>query len=115
MVTVGRLATLLVAALAFIVAMQFQSILKTLGLSSEIMAEGLFVPGLAMIFSTRRAPLAGLLSLCLGGGFAILCFLGAMNILPLGLPAWPYSVPYGVGISLSGYIAGLALERCKRR
>jgi SSS family solute:Na+ symporter len=110
-VAAGRLATLLVGLSAFLVATRFQSILKTLGLSSEIMAEGLFVPGLAMIFSRRRRPLAGLLSLCLGGGYSILSFLGAMNILPLGLPVWPFSVPYGLALSLAGFAAGLALEK----
>ena len=112
-VAAGRLATLVVGLLAFLVATRFQSILKTLGLSSEIMAEGLFVPGLAMIFSKRRRPLAGLLSLCLGGGYSILSFLGAMNILPLGLPVWPFSVPYGLALSLAGFAAGLALEKNK--
>ncbi|MDP2914547.1 MAG: sodium:solute symporter family protein [Candidatus Aminicenantes bacterium] len=113
-VAAGRLATLLVGLLAFLVATRFQSILKTIGLSSEIMAEGLFVPGLAMIFSRRRRPLAGLLSLCLGGGYSILSFLGAVNVLPLGLPVWPYSVPYGLALSLAGFGAGLALDRFKR-
>jgi SSS family solute:Na+ symporter len=106
----GRLATVLVAVLAFAVAVRLQNILKTIGLASEIMAEGLFVPGMAMIYVKRRAPLAGLLSLGLGGGFAVLSFLGAAGVLPLGLPAWPYSVPYGVGLSAVGYAAGRALD-----
>ena len=110
-VAAGRLATLLVGVLAFLVATRFQSILKTLGLSSEIMAEGLFVPGMAMIFSKKRVPLAGLLSLCLGGGYAILSFLGAVNVLSLGLPVWPYSVPYGVALSLAGYAIGYAFPK----
>lgn len=107
-VAAGRLATLILGLLAFLVATRFQSILKTLGLSSEIMAEGLFVPGLAMIFSKRRAPAAGLLSLGLGGGYALLSFLGAIDVLPLGLPVWPYSVPYGLALSLAGYVVGRA-------
>ncbi|MEW5900646.1 MAG: sodium:solute symporter family protein, partial [Acidobacteriota bacterium] len=67
----SRGATLLVAFLALAVASRFQSILKTLGLASEIMAEGLFVPGLAMLVLKKRRPLAGGLSLLLGGGFAL--------------------------------------------
>jgi SSS family solute:Na+ symporter len=113
-VLAGRLATVLVAVLAFVVAARLQNILKTIGLSSEIMAEGLFVPGMAMIFFKRRVPLAGLLSLGLGGGFAVLSFLGAAGVLSLGLPAWPFSVPYGVGLSLAGYAVGYGLERRKR-
>jgi len=114
-VAAGRLATLFVGLLAFFVATRFQSILKTLGLSSEIMAEGLFVPGLAMIFSKRRAPAAGLLSLSLGGGYALLSFLGAVDVLPLGLPVWPHSVPYGLALSLAGYVAGRAWSFYSRR
>jgi SSS family solute:Na+ symporter len=110
-VLAGRAATVLVAVLAFAVAARLQSILKTIGLASEIMAEGLFVPGMAMIFIRRRVPLAGLLSLGLGGGFAVLSFLGASGVLRLGLSSWPFSVPYGVGLSVVGYVAGCALDR----
>jgi SSS family solute:Na+ symporter len=109
-VLVSRLATVLVGGAAFLVATRFQSILKTIGLSSEILAEGFFVPGLAMIFLRRRLPLAGLFSLCLGGGFAVLSFLGATNILSLGLPAWPFSVPYGLLICLFGFVVGLIID-----
>jgi len=109
-VLAGRVATVLVAVLAFAVAARLQNILKTIGLASEIMAEGLFVPGMAMIFFKKRVPLAGLFSLGLGGGFALLSFLGAAGILPLGLPAWPFSVPYGVALSVVGYTAGVMIE-----
>jgi SSS family solute:Na+ symporter len=109
-VRTGRLATVLVGALAFLVATRFTSILKTLGLASEVMAEGLFIPGMAMLFMKRRVPLAGLLSLSLGGGFALLCFLNASGLVPSALPAWPFSVPYGLGLSLAGFLLGLFLS-----
>jgi SSS family solute:Na+ symporter len=111
----GRAATLFMAVLAFLVATRFQSILKTLGLSSEIMAEGLFVPGIAMIWLRDRRPLAGGLSLALGGGFALAGFLSALNTLPIRLPAWPDSVPYGVGLSLAGFFVGYALDLLRLR
>jgi SSS family solute:Na+ symporter len=114
-VRAGRVATVLAALAAFLVATRFQSILKTLGLSSEIMAEGLFVPGMAMLWLRRRLPLAGLLSLVLGGGFALAGFFSAMGVLPLRLPVWPYSVPYGVGLSLAGFVAGAALDSFRLR
>ncbi|MCJ7564020.1 MAG: hypothetical protein MUP52_05460, partial [Candidatus Aminicenantes bacterium] len=106
----GRLATLCVGALAFLAATRFTSILKTIGLASEVMAEGLFIPGLAMLFMKKRAPLAGLLSLVLGGGFAFACFLNGSGLLALGLPPWPFSVPYGLGLSLIGFLLGLGLS-----
>jgi SSS family solute:Na+ symporter len=96
---------------AFLVATNFQSILETLGLASEIMAEGLFVPGIAMIFLRKRLPLAGFLALLLGGGYSIIGFLCELNILPLSWPAWPHRVPYGTGLSLAGFVAGLGVEK----
>jgi solute:Na+ symporter, SSS family len=111
----GRAATVFMAVLAFLVATRFQSILEILGLSSEIMAEGLFVPGIAMIWLRGRRPLAGGLSLALGGGFALAGFLSALNALPVWLPSWPDSVPYGVGLSLAGFIVGYALDSLRLR
>ncbi len=110
-VRTGRLATLIVALLAFGIATRLQSILQTLGLASEIMAEGLFVPGMAMFIFKKRRPLAGGLSLALGGGFALLSFLSALKIVPLILPAWPFSVPYGVGLSVIGFGIGYLIDR----
>jgi SSS family solute:Na+ symporter len=113
-VRTGRLATVIVALLAFGIATRLQSILQTLGLASEIMAEGLFVPGMAMFIFKKRRPLAGGLSLALGGGFALLSFLSALKILPLSLPAWPFSVPYGVALSLFGFAAGYIIDLRKK-
>jgi len=110
----GRVATLITAGLAFTIATRFQSILQTLGLASEIMAEGLFVPGLAMIFLKGKKPLAGGLSLILGGSFALASFLSAMSVLPFRLPAWPFSVPYGLALSLLGFAVGLFLDRFRQ-
>ena len=114
-VLVSRLATVAVGAAAFLVASGFRDILRTIGLASEIMAEGFFIPGMAMIFMKRRAPLAGFLSLVLGGGFSVLSFLGALGALPIGLPVWPHSVPYGLALSAVGFAVGITLQPGKKR
>jgi len=88
-----------------------QSILQALGLASEILAEGFFIPGIAMLFLRRRVPTAGLLSVALGGGYAVLVFLVALGLLSLPLPEWPFSIPYGLGLSLTGFLIGLAWDR----
>ena len=111
----SRLSTFLVGGLAFCVATKFQSILKTLGLASEIMTEGLFIPGIAMIFLKKKLPMAGFLSLLLGGGFSIVGFLCEVKLLALNWPAWPYSVPYGLGLSLGGFGLGFAIEKFMAR
>lgn len=110
----GRLATGIIASAAFLVALKFRNILKTIGLSSEILAEGFFIPGLAMIFLKGRYPSAGLLSVCGGGGFAIVSFLSASDVFSLGLPAWPYSVPYGLAFGAAGFALGMLIDRKPR-
>jgi SSS family solute:Na+ symporter len=96
--------------LAAIIALKFNSILKTLGLASEIMAEGLFVPGMAALFFRLKKPLAGLISLLSGGIFSTLVFLKAYGI-ALPLPDWPYSLPYGILLSLGGFLLGIIIEK----
>ena len=109
-VRTGRLATVIVAVLAFGIAARMQSILQTLGMASEIMAEGLFVPGMAIFVLKKRTPAAGALGLLLGGGFALLSFLSALRIVPFVLPAWPSSVPYGVALSALGFALGYLID-----
>ncbi len=106
----GRVSTVVIAVLALLVATRFQSILQALGLASEILAEGFFIPGVAMLFLRRRVPTAGLLSVALGGGYAVLVFLVALGLLSLPLPEWPFSIPYGLGLSLTGFLIGLAWD-----
>jgi solute:Na+ symporter, SSS family len=108
-VTLARVSTVVIAAAAFVTATRLTDILKTLGLASKIMAEGLFVPGLAALFLKRKAPLAGLLGLLCGGGYALLCFIDETGLVALPLPAWPWSLPLGVGLSAAGFLTGLSL------
>jgi SSS family solute:Na+ symporter len=114
-VKTSRLATVLVGVLAFLIATQMQGILKTLGLASEIMTEGLFVPGIAMIFLRRKFPSAGFLSLCLGGGYSVIGFLNQIGLLHWGWPEWPFSVPYGLALSLFGFLVGALIDARLRK
>jgi SSS family solute:Na+ symporter len=114
-VRAGRVAPVVSAAAGVLVATRFQNILKTLGLSSEIMAEGLFIPGMAMLWLRGKRPLAGGLSLVLGGGFALAGFFSSLGVLPFRLPAWPHSVPFGLGLSFVGFIGGFALDSLRLR
>lgn len=106
----ARIATFISGILAAVVALRFDSIIKTLGLASEIMAEGLFIPGMYLLFFKKKRPLAALLSLVLGGGFSILVFINAYG-LSLPLPEWPYSLPYGLALSLIGFIIGYFFDK----
>jgi solute:Na+ symporter, SSS family len=115
LVRVSRWATFAVGAAALAVAFRFQDILKTIGLASQIMAEGLFVPGIAMLFLKRRLPLAGLLSLFLGGGFCIVAFLNDTGAVHLPVPTWPHSVPLGVALSAAGFLLGAGIEASQLR
>jgi SSS family solute:Na+ symporter len=111
----ARISSLALAAAALLIAVRLADILKTLGLASTIMAEGLLVPGLAALFLRRRAPLAGLLSLLLGGGHAIVGFLAESGLDLLSIPPWPRSLPLGLGLGAAGFLAGLWLESIRGR
>lgn len=111
----ARVSSLALAAAALVIAARLGDILKTLGLASAIMAEGLLVPGLAALFLRRRAPLAGLLSLLLGGGHALAGFLAESGLAPVTLPPWPRSLPLGVGLGAAGFLAGLLAGRVRGR
>lgn len=113
-IALSRISTLIVGGLALLVATRFESILKTLGLASEIMAEGLFIPGVAMLYLKRRLPTAGLLSLCVGGGYAVFGFLCQARVIQIPWPEWPYSVPWGVGLSLAGFVLGAAIDLTRK-
>jgi SSS family solute:Na+ symporter len=108
-------ATFALGAFAFLIATRLQSILKTIGLASEVMAEGMFVPGVAMIFLREKYPTAGMTSLILGSGYAILGFLNGIGLIHLNWPEWPFSVPYGVALSLLGFVFGFLIDRQKRK
>ena len=111
----ARASTVVLAAAALLVAARLGDILRTLGLASAIMAEGLLVPGIAALFLKKRAPLAGLLALLLGGGHALLSFLGESGLTVVPLPPWPRSLPLGVALGAGGFLAGLAVDRLRAR
>ncbi len=111
----ARMATSVLALGALLIAARMGDILKTLGLASTIMAEGLLVPGVAALFLKKRAPLAGLLGLTLGGGYAVVSFLGESGLPIVPVPPWPRSLPLGVALGAAGFAAGLLLERSRGR
>lgn len=109
-----RWSTLVAAGLSAAAALRLPSILQTLGVASEIMAAGLFVPGMAALFLSRPCPRAGAFSLMAGGGFALLSSVNAFG-LPLSLPRWPASLPWGLGLSIAGFLCGYASDRRRHR
>ena len=110
----AKIATFICGILAVLIALKFNSIIEVLGLASEIMAEGLFIPGMYLLFFKKKRPLAALLSLVMGGGFSILVFFNAYG-LTLPLPQWPYSLPYGLSFSLMGFITGYLIDNKKEK
>jgi len=69
----------------------------------------------AMLFLKKRWPAAGFLSLIAGGGYALIGFLCQVKLLALNWPAWPFSVPYGLVLSLAGFLIGLVIDKCNRK
>jgi SSS family solute:Na+ symporter len=114
-VLLARVSTVALALAAFLVATRFNDILKTLGLASKVMAEGLLIPGLAALFLKKKVPWAGLLSLACGGGYAVVCFLEEVGLELISVPPWPWSLPLGVGLGAAGFLAGLLVEHFRGR
>ena len=75
------------------------------------MAVGFFIPGVAMIFLKKKWPLAGLLSLVLGLGFALVGFFCEIGLFAFRWPEWPFSVPYGFALSLIGFFIGMLIDK----
>ena len=73
------------------------------------MAQGFFIPGMVALFFKHKKPRAGTYSIVMGGGFSILAFINAYG-LTLPIPAWPHSLPIGIGLSLAGFLIGLFLD-----
>jgi SSS family solute:Na+ symporter len=110
----SKISTFISGSLAVLIALEFNSIIKTLGLASEIMAEGLFIPGMYALFFKKRKPFAALLSIILGGGFSIIVFINAYG-LKLPIPEWPYSLPYGLSLSLIGFLIGYFIDKKNKK
>lgn len=108
----SRLSTLISGLLAAAIALSFHSIIQVLGLASQIMAQGFFIPGMAALFFKGRKQKAGTLSMLLGGGFAIMAFVNAYG-LNLPIPAWPHSLPMGMAMSLTGFLVGMIWDGTK--
>jgi len=111
---VSRWATIIIGLAAFFIATRFRSILQTIGLASEIMAEGLFIPVVATLFFRPKAKLAGLLSLSAGALFSLGSFLTAAKIFSWPFPPWPAGLPYGIGFSVLGWIWGWLVAKISR-
>jgi solute:Na+ symporter, SSS family len=115
LVGIGRWSTFAVGSTAMITAFGFQDIFKMLGLASQIMTEGLFIPGIAMLYLKKRLPLAGFLSLFLGGGFSIVSFLCSTGAVSLPIPEWPAAVPCGLALGAGGFLLGAGINLLRPR
>ncbi len=112
-VTVSRLATLIIGLSAFIIASQIPSILTTLGLASEIMTVGFFIPGIFMLYTKKIRPAAGLFGLGSGTLYALFGFFCRIELLTFKWPEWPYSVPGGLAVCAVGFTAGWIWDSLK--
>lgn len=110
-VSISRISTIVVGGLAFLIATRLQSILTTLGLASEIMCVGFFIPGIAMLYSRKKRPFAGGLSLSSGALYSLIGFLSGTGFIHLNWLEWPYSIPLGLGISGASFLVGLVIDR----
>jgi SSS family solute:Na+ symporter len=111
LMTLCKIATLLMPLPALIIAAWHQDIITVLWISADIYACAMFVPVVAMLYASERfqpTPQSGLWAMMTGSVWVLLSSLIHMGVLPTTIP-WPqapYSTLWGVGLSLIAFAAG---------
>lgn len=106
----GRISLAISTLITILFSLPLREILLALGLSSQILVCGLFVP---LIFSMilRESPkISGLLALFSGFIYSLLSYFKSGLGLNLPIPPWPESVPFGIFISFLFFLAGIFLK-----
>lgn len=111
----SRLATLIVSAVAFVIALKFRSILEISWLASDIITTGVFVPLILGLYWKRGTEKGAMGSMIFG---IIYCFYNLLIGIGFKLPAfWEYQsgpqVLIGIGFSFIIYV-GLSLLTGKK-
>lgn len=94
----SQILTLIIGALALLIALKMSSVLELMLHSYSFMVSGMFIPVLAALFLKNPNPVAALSSMIAGGGTTLVLIISGIS-LPLGLDA----NIFGIGISILAY------------
>lgn len=110
----GRISLAISTFLTFIFSLPQKEILLALGLSSQILVCGLFVPLLSSIIFKNLPHLSGILSLLSGFLYSLMSYLKSGIGLKIPIPSWPESAPLGVFISFIFFLLGIIFDGMKK-
>lgn len=110
-VTVSRIATVVMGMLALLVATSFDIILDALLVAFSVELAGILVPVLACFYFRRANQLGACLSAAGGAGFIVLDFVLSKLGVETPWPGDPYSVVIGLIISIIGLFVGTYLGK----
>lgn len=104
--------TIVVGILSIVISLKIPSILKTLGLSSEIIAESLFIPIVYSLFSRKENRLGGQIVILLGFALSLFSFSSELFSLKTYFK-WPYSIL--ISLPLLFFVFMLSFLRKEKR
>jgi|GEM_PF-2421511 len=101
--------------LTIIFSLPLREILLVLGLSSQFLSCGLFIPLIFSMILKEPQKFSGLLSLFSGFIYSLLSYFKSAWGLNFPLPQWPKSVPLGIFISFFFFLVGRFLDSIKKK
>ncbi len=108
----GFSSTILVGVISIIISLKIPSIIKTLGLSSEIIAESLFIPVIFSLISKKKNRIGGRIVILLGFLLSLLSF--STEIFSINIPfRWPYSILFSLPLLILIFMLSFLLGREK--
>ncbi len=108
----GFSSTILVGFISIIISLKIPSIIKTLGLSSEIIAESLFIPILFSLISKKKNRIGGRIVIILGFLLSLLSF--STEIFSINISfRWPFSILLSLPLLILIFMLSFLLEREK--
>lgn len=111
----GRISLAISTFLTLIFSLPLKEILLALGLSSQIIVCGLFVPLLFSIIFKNLPPVSGILSLFSGFLYSLGSYLKSGIGLKIPIPSWPESALLGIFISFLFFLMGVIFDGMKKK
>ncbi len=110
----GRLSLTISTFFTLLFSIPLEEILLGLGLSSQFLVCGLFVPLIFSMVLKRTPEIAGIFSLFSGLFYSMASYLKSGLGLKIPIPFWPQSTPLGILISLFFFLLGIGIDRIKK-
>ncbi len=106
----GFSSTILVGIISIVISLKIPSIIKTLGLSSEIIAESIFIPFIYALFSKKENRIGGRIVIILGFIMSLISF--SSELFSLKIPfRWPRSILISLPLLILFFVLSFFLEK----